>query len=264
MNAAVHLPAGPEAAALEIIGGSDAPLGSRQIAKQLRGRGFQVSEATVSRLLRKLDGREWTRPAGSKGRMLTHAGRRELDELVAMRPRPAPGYLDVRTLHDVLDLLRARRALEREAVRAAAAQIGEADLARLRTLLERQSTAAERGEQTAAIAAEFHLAIVQASQNKLLGAMAELAFDPALDGVGAVLDVIVGSQQRHAVSIPEHEEIVEGLEARDADRAERAMLRHLDRLLEEVETFERGEHAMLIDRVVAWMTSERAAGSRGG
>src|SRR4051812_46697307 len=108
MNIAAHPAAGPEAAALEIIGGSEAPLGSRQVAKELRGQGFQLSEATVSRLLRKLDGREWTKPAGSKGRMLTEAGRRELDDLQAMRPRPAPGYLDVRTLHDVLDLLRAR------------------------------------------------------------------------------------------------------------------------------------------------------------
>ncbi|MBO0706456.1 MAG: GntR family transcriptional regulator, partial [Candidatus Dormibacteraeota bacterium] len=71
MNAAAH-PAdgstgrggGPrelEAAALEILGGSDAPLGSRQIARELRGQAFHVSEATVSRLLRGLDRREWTR-----------------------------------------------------------------------------------------------------------------------------------------------------------------------------------------------------------
>lgn len=76
-----------------------------------------------------------------------------------------------------------------------------------------------------------------------------------------MLDVIVGSQQRHAVSMPEHEEIVTALAARDAERAEGAMLRNLDRLLGEVEAFDRSEHPMLIDRVVPWMTRERAAGS---
>lgn len=84
---------------------------------------------------------------------------------------------------------------------------------------------------------------------------------PGADGVAAVLDVIVGSQQRHAVSIPEHVDIVEALAARDPDRAEQAMLRHLDRLLTEVEACDRSEHAMLIDRTVAWMTRERATGS---
>jgi GntR family L-lactate dehydrogenase operon transcriptional regulator len=256
---------GDEAAVLEAIAQADGPIGCRQITSQLRTRGFGLSESTVSRLLRKLDGRDLTRPANAKGRVLTAAGRRQLDELTATRRWHTTDYLDVRTIQDLLDLLLARRAIERETARAAAVRIADSDLEQLRALVEGQRDAIAGGGVPREVATRFHRTIAAASGNKLLVVMADLAFDPALDAVAAVLDVIVGSHSSESVSIPEHLKIVEALAARDPERAERAMLEHVDRLIAEVEAFRSsGGGDAVVDRVVAWMTREANASGRRG
>jgi len=253
-----------EAAVLEIIAAADGPIGCRQATMQLAGRGFTLSESTVSRLLRRLDASQLTRPANAKGRMLTPAGRRQVDELTAARRRHSSDYLDVRTIQDLLDLLRARRAIEREATRAAAGRIADMDLERLRALVDQQNAVIDAGGVPRDVATEFHRTIVAAAGNKVLEAMADLVFDPALEPVAAVLDVIVDRHSNESMSIPEHREVVEALASRDPGRAERAMLEHLDRLIAEVEVFQHSGAAVLVDRVVAWMTDEARASARRG
>jgi GntR family L-lactate dehydrogenase operon transcriptional regulator len=257
--------AGDEAAVLEAVAQADGPIGCRQITSQLHARGLSLSESTVSRLLRKLDSRDLTRPANAKGRLLTAAGRRQLDDVLATRRRRSTNYLDIRTIQDLLDLLVARRAIERETARAAAVRIENSDLEQLRALVESQRDAIAGGGVPREVATRFHRTIATASGNKLLGVMADLVFDPALDPVAAVLDVIVGSHSSESASIPEHLEIVEALAARDPDRAERAMLGHVDRLIAEVEAFRSsGGGDAVIDRVVAWMAGEASAYVRRG
>lgn len=264
MNAAPPEVVAEEVAVLDIIGRAEAPVGSRQITRELAGQGFTLSESTVSRRLRKLDHRHLTRPAGAKGRVLTEAGHRQLDELRAMRHRRPASYVDIRTIRDLLDLLRARRAIEREAARAAAASIDEADLRQLRGLIEQHQAAIARGGRRTDAAHAFHLTILRSSGNKLLRAMGELAFDPALDGAAAALDFIIGNRSRELMDIRDHREVLEALAAGDGDSAERAMLRHLDRLIHEVEAFQEGDSAAVLDRVVAWMAGEAGALVRRG
>ena len=245
-----------EAAALEIIGRTDSPVGSRQITTELVQSGFTLSESTVSRLLRRLDKQELTRRIGSKGRMLTETGRRQLEDLQMMVRRQSRGYLEVESVHDVLDLLLARRAIERESARAAASRIRKADLQYLRDLVVRHGESIPDPSATRAVAREFHRTIARASANKLLAAMTDLAFDPALDRTESILEVIVGSHHSEAQSIKEHQEIVDALAAGDPQRAEQAMFRHVNRLIEEVEMFRKSDNVALIDRLLAWVRNE--------
>ncbi len=256
-SAPIHVSIPPEEAeALEIIGRTDFPVGSRQITHELRGRGFTLSESTVSRLLRKLDSREMTRCVGSKGRLLTKAGCRQLEELQVMARRQSRDYLDVQSIQDLLNLLLARRAIEPDGARAAASRISKVDLEHLQELIASQSAAIPDSNVTRGVAREFHRTIARASENKLLGAMADLALDPGLDRTESVLDVIVGSHHNESQSIKEHREIVDALAAGDPQRAEQAMFRHVNRLIEEVEAFLKSDNVAFIDRLFTWMRSE--------
>jgi DNA-binding FadR family transcriptional regulator len=122
---------------LQAIGGSSTPVGSRRAADALRGAGITVSESTVSRLLRRLDGEKLTEAQETKGRILTEEGRRLLLTLNERDRREqilrdASGVSDI---SDLLDLLYARRGVEREAVCAAARRATDADIARLQELV---------------------------------------------------------------------------------------------------------------------------------
>ena len=119
------------------IDASPTPLGSRRAADALRGAGIVVSESTVSRLLRRLDDQDLTRPLDSKGRVLTEGGRRQVLRLNESGRRDGifEDATDVQSLKELLDLLCARRGVEREAARAAARYASPPDIRRLEVLV---------------------------------------------------------------------------------------------------------------------------------
>jgi GntR family transcriptional repressor for pyruvate dehydrogenase complex len=58
-------------------------------------------------------------------------------------------------------------------------------------------------------------------------------FDPRFDVFEQVLDVITAGRGTTEASPQEHEEIVAAIVARDPDAAEAAMVRHIDRLIDD-------------------------------
>jgi GntR family L-lactate dehydrogenase operon transcriptional regulator len=235
-------------AALEAIREAESPIGARRISEHLASQALATSESSVSRLLRTFDEQGWTSRVGSKGRVLTRAGHGELRKLEQIKRQQDAAPLDVRSLQDLHCLLVARRALERENVRAAALHMSREDIRRLRQVTSQHQQSIERGEVPRSVALSFHRLVGKSTGNKFLSSMTDLVFDPALDATEAVLDVIVSSHRAEPWSVKEHSELIDAIETRDPDRAELVMLAHINQLIDQVAEFRRTNQEQVFDR----------------
>lgn len=216
---------------LKLIASSSSPVGARELGRRLDG-GQRLSESTLNRLLRRLDEQGLTRSLDGRGRIASEAGRVLAARADAERSWTAQlGALEIRTLADVRDLLVARRGVEREIVRCAAEHINDDGVAQLRASLDEYDHAIDADSERRDVAVSFHKALANVIDNNVLRAVALVVFDPRFDVLEQVLDVVTASRGTTLHSPREHEVIMKGILAGDADAAEKAMVRHLDRLL---------------------------------
>ncbi|KPC66913.1 FadR/GntR family transcriptional regulator [Streptomyces chattanoogensis] len=126
-----------------------------------------------------------------------------------------------------LEAYEVRASLERDAARHAALRRTDEDLAALRGALAERSRAWDSGDVAAFIDADmrFHRAVAAAAHNDVL---AEL-YEHLSDALRATLQSVVSAPVPDSVrnQYASHEAIVDAIEARDADAAERAALAHL-------------------------------------
>ncbi|MGH8882093.1 MAG: FCD domain-containing protein [Stackebrandtia sp.] len=246
------LRAGVATEILAIIDEAGEPVGARHIRTGLLARGLELSESTTARRLRDLDARGFTHGTGSKGRMLTAEG---LAEIRSRRHNTSGARLaaatEVKTAGDVVNLLRARRGIEPEAIQDATEHATAADLNGLRELIDehqRRLDADEPLPRDCALA--FHRVAAKPVRNPLVQEMLGLVLHENLDHVEATLDVILVAHHRSEVSVREHSRIVDAMAAGDGQRASELMQHHLNRLLGEVEKFLARYDPGLIDRML--------------
>jgi DNA-binding FadR family transcriptional regulator len=250
-----------EATLLLAIAASPTPVGSRRAAYALRHAGVRASESTVSRLLRRLDQRALTQPMDAKGRVLTDLGRREVQRISERARNDAVlrEIREVQSVKELLDLLYARRGVEREAARGAArnAKDRPQDVERLRALVAEHHESNEAGRNTSHGSLTFHRVIGEMADNRSIDAVMHVLFAPVMDRIEAVLDIIIVSRDNEQRCIEEHLEIIDALVSGDANRADDAMARHLTRLIEQAEEFAATEHGgLMIDRLLNWAQPE--------
>jgi len=216
-------------AVLQILSGSDKPTGSSVIHERLLGSGFRLSEPTVGRLLRALDRLGYTTRRGHLGRTLTPAGQTQLTQLRrtehrAGNVREIVEHLRADTLESVINVLHARRGVEREIARAAATNRTARDLVRLRARYD----AMRRGEQHPE---GLHEMLAHAAHNPVLESLYRaIREDP---DVSLVVDEIATERGTH-VDIRFNQRLLAALDKRDEDAAERAVVDHMDELLKTV------------------------------
>ena len=70
---------------LKVLSESSEPLGGRVIARELEQEGILLSERGVRYYLKIADLRGYTRPLGRDGRIITEAGRQEINEALAVQ-----------------------------------------------------------------------------------------------------------------------------------------------------------------------------------
>lgn len=219
---------------LLLIAEAPEPLGARELRRRLSS-ADKVSESTMNRLLRRLDEQGLTRSQAGRGRVLSAAGRALAEQArTEQRWHENLSQLEIRTLDDVRDLVLARRTLEREVVRLAATAATEGDIEQLRRYLVEHDRSIESRVDRRKAAIEFHRQLVRTSPNKMLRASAMVLFDPRFDVLEQVLDIVTAGRGRTSDSPHEHDAIVDAIIRRDPDAAEAAMLRHLDRLAEDL------------------------------
>ena len=244
-----------EAALLEILESATHPVGSRQATQALRELGLELSESTVSRLLRKLDAQNLTAPVNGKGRVLTDEGRRLLETVtdISATPGTLASVPDIRNARELLDLLYARRTVEREVAREAALRAQPEDIAALAGLLEDHRTRLDQGLTGRGPALEFHRQVGRASHNPVLIQLTSHVLDRRLDALEAVLDVVVGAHHSEHLSVDEHAAVLAAIRAGQPDEAERTMERHVSRLIREVEEDLASDRAGIYERLLTWM-----------
>ncbi|MEV6229766.1 FCD domain-containing protein [Saccharopolyspora shandongensis] len=239
-------------AILTAIDEADGPVGARQVRIGLAGRGHHLSESSIARRLRDLDAQGLTQPVGSKGRTVTARGA----EIVRRSRRTASGAdlaaaTEIKTAEDLLNLLRARRAIEPEALRDATRNTTPAHVEQLRGIVEahRQQLAASEAVPRD-VALRFHREATTPTQNPLVQAMLRIVLDNTLDRVEEALDVILEAHHHADISVSEHEAIVDAIADGDEERASELMRAHLDRLLNEVEKFLVMHDSGLVERML--------------
>lgn len=228
---------------LTLLAASAVPSGSRALSTELQRLGVSISEPSVGRILYQLDSLGYTNRVGYLGRTLTEAGHARLLSIRTKREDTESGAALLQsirpsTLGELLELLVARRAIEREAARLAALNATSDDVARIRVALEDQERALAAGSPAVPEDIRFHGAIAAASANRVLrSALALMRRDESL----AYLMVRLRRLRRRRIAA-EHHPILAAIAAHDPEAAERAMLAHVDHLLEDLEDFTRRNH----------------------
>ena len=141
-------------------------------------------------------------------------------------------FVTRKSLHEVLEMIVTWAALESMAARLAAERATARDLRGLRKAAVKHSIEAARGDLDAYSEANiaFHQQIMELSGCGLLRTTADGLFVHML----AVRRRAMGEDDRATRSVVDHMEIIEALERRDADRAERLVREHTMKLHDHV------------------------------
>lgn len=241
----------PETAALlAFVNDADGPVGARQILASLTSAGFAMSESTTARRLRELDARGFTRQVGTKGRVITAIGA----EMVARSRRATSARLvaatEVRTAEDLLNVLRARRAIEPEAVRDAAQHVSAKDIQDLWALLDahRSGIAGQQPIQPI-VSMEFHRRLAEPAMNPIVRAVHRLVLDSNLQHVDSALDLILKDEGQSS-SVDAHAAILQAVERGDGVHAAALMYDHIETLISETQEFIAANGPALVGRLL--------------
>lgn len=228
---------------LEVLAENMTPVGAGALAEALRSHGLSLSMATAGRLLWDLDCKGYTERRSNRGRVLSPSGKARLEELRAagtreMLARELLEELASSGPKKLLDVLGARRALERETARLAAIFATERDLQEIgnfAALLDIRS-----GNENAAEATDrkFHEAVARAGGNLVLAAAMNLIRQ---DTELAHVLTAIRRTGKHPLG-GYHRPIYEAIAAKDPTAAEQAMLTHIDGIIGDVAAFFREHH----------------------
>lgn len=227
-----------EAKILEILNTMTKPLGSGQLRVLLSQKGFNLSEATVGRVLSDMDQRDLTEKLGFKGRLITDHGRKTLESiniasLQSVNSSRLLEILNSTRQEDLIDMLTARRAIERELARLASLNATEKEIKLLEAVLHEQEQLAGKNEMSAEQDLNFHRLIATAAKNKVLAA----ALDLIRQG-RQMTDILeyIRKEVKGTLAV-EHTRIMRAIINRDPEKAEQAMVDHIESLISDVEKY---------------------------
>ena len=173
-----------------------------------------------------------------EGRVLTPAGQNLLHRLEQERTLESSGGKLLTALRrggrkDIIDQLTARRIIESETAALAATHATPEQIRTLETLIAEGYDLVGQGDTGIKADTDFHDTIAHASGNGILAAMVIMLRSQVwLSQVIAAIRAKVGGRL-----VVDHEEIVSGIKQRNPDLARRAMERHLDKLILDVDRY---------------------------
>lgn len=220
---------------LRILKEIDQPIGSTALSLALKGREIEVSAATVGRMLSDFDHKGLTLRQGYRGRMLTEDGETRLSDLQRrqdLQEFSSAFYdsVDAKGKDDLVDVLTARRGIEREIARLAALNATEEDIESIREAFHQQAENAASGRVSSETDVLFHRAIAAASKNKVLAAAYDFIWQ---NGRFSPIMEYVRTSVGGTIAI-DHGKIAASIAARDPEEAEKNMMAHIDSLINDV------------------------------
>ncbi len=158
------------------------------------------------------------------------------DSIVTVQPNRG-AFVSSPTVDEAREVFAARRLIEPDLVRRASALATAADIRRLRDHVAQESAAREANEKRAIIrlSGEFHQIIADIAGNRFLArTMREL------ETLTCLVIILYDAPNVPACPYHEHSDLVDAIEARQADRSAALMVEHL-RHVEASLDFERGD-----------------------
>ncbi len=223
---------------LNMIRSSDEPIGSWALVDMFEKRGIRLSPATIGRILNQLDKRGYLEKRSYKGRVITAKGERAMERAARLRQiskfeKDLESLLDAKVLRHFTVVLEARRAIERETARLAAANITNEEIEKLEDIDRQREQDHKAGRIDAKNDILFHRLIAEASRNELLKVFLQLIH--ALRQQSDVFDYMRGKMTKpYFIS---HDKILQGLRERNAPKSERAMEQHINTLIRDVRNY---------------------------
>lgn len=223
---------------LETLKEAEQALGSWNLSERLEQKGVQVSSATIGRILSTLESAGYVKKDGVNGRLITTSGKRailleETSQYMSKHQATIENTVLASTLDEYMQILQARRAIERETARLAAMRISAKELKKLQSLLSRQDKLFAEGKSVATTDVDFHKVIAHASGNKILESLYYMLFPYGQQTV--IFEQI--RKQAGQTYTSGHHDILRALEQKSPELAEQAMLRHINQLIDDVERY---------------------------
>lgn len=238
-----------EQALLMLILEHSEPVGARVAGRLLKSVGVELSEASLSRMLSRLDALELTRPIGNKGRTLTPQG----TELIKQHARNLENSqhvqraLELRTVDEILDWLRARKLLEGEASYLAALRIQDEAIEILQNQVEEHERSIRAGTLVQdGTGMNFHRELASHINSPIFLALIETLSSTVMTSVEETLDIIVMNRGTEEDSLNEHQQILDAIRRRKPDEARALMHTHFERLEMDVKQYSNVEFMRLI------------------
>ncbi len=183
---------------------------------------FKVSRTSVREALRALETQGLIVSRTGSGNFVAEL---PIESLVA--PLAAMLIEEKDALADVFEM---RKLIEPHIAYLAAERATKRDIGRMKKILDKQREAVSRGETGVEADAELHFAIGRATQNQALEKL-----------VSGLMDILSHSREeslqtpgRRMASIESHRKILAAIEEHDQTKAREAMLRHIERVEENV------------------------------
>jgi GntR family transcriptional repressor for pyruvate dehydrogenase complex len=223
---------------LEIIRTLEEPIGSGNLTGIFEDRGVNISPASVGRILNNLERRGYLKKDRNKGRVITASGEQAMREAAGLRKvnelrDVLDEMLSSRTLKNFLMILETRKVIESATVRAAAHHISDEEIARLEAILREREEHLQKSESIARSDIEFHALLASASRNDVLALTYQI-----ISHLGQQSELFEYMRKKASGAyLRNHGEIVEALKARNAEKAEKCMVRHIDTLMQDVQKY---------------------------
>ncbi len=213
---------------LKVMSEQTFPMGAGALREVLHDQGISISEAGIGRILRELRRHDLLERVGFQGHTITERGLNRLNDLEKIRVAGKTlrdFLLQNNSLEDknILDILIARRALEREAAAQAALRATPADIRDLENIIRAQYEGMEKNEDYADLSTAFHRKILQVARSPLLQTLYEF-IGLSVQWQGFFIGTFKMYNQPLNVS---HEKILSAIKERDPEKASLAMSRHL-------------------------------------
>lgn len=215
-----------------------APVGAWVLKEKLEECGINYGTATVGRYLKELDSRGMTVQKSNQGRILTEKGRQWVEETSdkvdrAQLRNEASKAMRANNYIDLIDLLRARKAIEMEAVKLAVQNASKSDLDKLhQAVVLHYRYVAENADPTEPALA-FHSVLVEISHNRFMKSMFELLLVEERKIENSMVEL--RTRERGDSYVVEHDDIARAITERNMETASELMDKHLEALLHAVQ-----------------------------
>ena len=212
---------------LHMMREAETPMGAGAIAEILERQGIVISEAGIGRALRSFRQRGMLERKGFQGHVITDKGIERLANLEATKRygETLKKLMEKSPIHNyhVVDILTARRALEREAAYQAALKATPEDIAELEDIVRAQYSGMEKNENYADHSAAFHKTVIKMARSSILSNLYDL--------IGLSVqwqDFFIGTFKMYNQPVNvSHEKVLQAIKDHDPDKAALLMGKHL-------------------------------------